>query len=121
MVMPGKFRNKYRIESNRLKRWDYSSPGYYFITLVTQNRVCNLGRVVGAKYVELSDFGKITDAEWHKSFEIRSELFLDEYIIMPNHIHAIVDLETHGRASIEPTAFFWIKIIILDQEFIFLE
>jgi putative transposase len=38
MVMPGKFRNKYRIESNRLKRWDYSSPGCYFITLVTQNQ-----------------------------------------------------------------------------------
>ena len=40
--------------------------------------------------VQLSDFGKIVDAEWHKSFEIRNELFLAEYIIMPNHLHAIV-------------------------------
>ena len=39
---------------------------------------------------KLSDFGKIVDAEWNKSFEIRNELFLDEYIIMPNHLHAIV-------------------------------
>lgn len=62
--------------------------------------------------MHLSDFGKIVNTEWNKSFEIRSELFLDKYIIMPNHIHAIVVLDnntmtntvdgnivdTHGRA-----------------------
>ncbi|MGQ1911695.1 transposase [Marinifilum sp. RC60d5] len=60
----------------------------------------------------LSDYGKIIETEWLKSFEIRKELFLDEYIIMPNHLHAIIILnntdennehpavQTHGRASL---------------------
>jgi REP element-mobilizing transposase RayT len=96
-----KFKGKYRIASNRLKGWDYSSEAMYFITLVTQNRECNLGYIENEKMI-LSDFGKIMESEWLKSFDIRNELFLDEYIIMPNHLHAIVvidktdDVETHG-------------------------
>ena len=115
-----KFKGKYRIESNRLKGWDYSSDAKYFITLVTQNRECNLGNIVNGEMV-LSDFGKIIETEWLKSFDIRNELFLDEYIIMPNHLHAIViidktgddgtngtNVETHGRASLHsPPAILW--------------
>jgi REP element-mobilizing transposase RayT len=98
-----KFKGKYNIKSNRLIDWDYSSNAMYFITIVTQNRECNLGSIENEEMV-LSDFGKIIETEWLKSFKIRKELFLDEYIIMPNHIHAIIiinnnDVETHGRAS----------------------
>ena len=67
-----KFKNKYRIESNRMSGWDYSGYGQYFITLVTQNRECNLGTVENGKMI-LSDFGKIIEIEWYKSFEIRKE------------------------------------------------
>ena len=84
-----KFKGKYRIESNRLKAWDYSSDALYFITLVTQNRDCNLGNIVNSEMI-LSDFGKIIETEWLKSFDIRNELFLDEYIIMPDHVHGII-------------------------------
>ncbi len=106
--------------------WDYSGNGIYFITIVTQNRECNLGDIIEGKMI-LSDFGKIINTEWLKSFEIRDELLLDLYIIKPNHLHAIVVLdkmeiskhdidvlhgstnlhsshgshaETHGRASL---------------------
>ena len=119
-----KFRNKYRIKSHRMPGWDYSGNGYYFITIVTQNRECNLGKIVKTTTTKtiFSDFGKIVVNEWYKSFEIRDELFLDESIIMPNHIHAIIVLEknnetngshvveivdvvdvveTHGRASLQ--------------------
>lgn len=95
-----KFRNKYRIESNRLRGWNYNSNGMYFITLVTQNRVCNLSEIKtinGHPSVILTDFGKIVNNEWLKSFEIRNELFCDEYVIMPNHIHAIVVLYNPKR------------------------
>ncbi len=108
-----KFQNKYRIQSHRMPRWDYSGNGYYFITLVTQNRDCILGEIVATDggddshvqthgrasrrvthaKIQLSGFGQIVDREWLKSFEIRDELFLDEYIIMPNHLHAIVILK----------------------------
>jgi len=86
-----RFQNKYRIQSHRKPQWDYSGNGIYFITLVTQNRECHLGQIVadthGRAYLQQSDFGKIVNEEWLKSFEIRDELFLDEYIIMPNHLH----------------------------------
>ena len=114
-----KFKNKYRVESHRRPNWDYSANALYFLTIVTQNRVCNLGKIVNNEMI-LSDFGNIVETEWHKSFDIRKELFLDEFIIMPNHLHAIVeidnrdvndtpdnenvndDVDTHGRAYLPP-------------------
>jgi putative transposase len=116
--MAEKFRNKYRIASHRKPNWDYSENALYFLTIVTQNRECNLGNVVnsdGDIYVELSDFGKIVEQEWLKSFELRDELILHEWVIMPNHLHAIVEIynehrgdtnvvETHGRVSLPTDA-----------------
>jgi putative transposase len=97
-----KFQDKYRIPSNRKSNWDYSGNGIYFLTIVTQGRDCNLGRIVEAHgraslSMELSEIGKIVETEWHKSFELRTELFLDEFTIMPNHIHAIVALKKKNR------------------------
>ncbi len=111
-----KFENKYRIESNRLHGWDYSNNGYYFITIVSENRINWFGEIIDGQ-MNYSDFGKIVLIEWNKSFQIRSELFLNEFILMPNHLHAIIilkntdsgiiethgrciDVETHGRASL---------------------
>lgn len=86
-----KFKNKYRIPSNRKPNYDYSSNGLYFLTIVTQHRICNLGSILNGK-MTLSEFGKIVEMEWFKSFEIRDELFLDEFTLMPNHLHAIVEI-----------------------------
>lgn len=87
-----KYQNKYRIQSHRRPNWDYSDNAMYFITLVTQNRECKLGEISKGE-MTFSDWGDIVNNEWLKSFEIRQELFLDEYIIMPNHLHAIVILD----------------------------
>ena len=108
-----KYKNKYRIKSNRLQGWDYSNSGYYFITIVTANRRYVFGEIIDNE-MRLSDFGKIAQNELLKSFAIRNELALDNFIIMPNHLHAIVVLEktkntnnsaltveTHGRASLQ--------------------
>jgi len=114
-----KFKNKYRIQSHRKPHWDYSADALYFLTINTQNRECNLGKIVnagGRALLQLSDFGKIVKTEWYKSFEIRNELILHEFVIMPNHLHTIVEIytahdmdtttvntntvETHGRASL---------------------
>ena len=89
--MTGKFKNKYRSQSHRMPKWDYAGNGSYFITLVTQNRECNLGHIKNGEMI-FSGFGKIVNDEWLESFNIRDELLLDEYIIMPNHLHAIVIL-----------------------------
>ncbi len=91
-----KYQNKYRIKSNRMPGWNYAANAMYFITIVTQKRVCNLGEIIETDdhaYMQLSDFGKIVKTGFLKSFEIRNELFLSDYIIMPNHIHAIIVLD----------------------------
>jgi putative transposase len=102
-----KYKNKYRIHSHRKPNWNYSTDALYFLTIVTQNRECNLGTIVDAE-MQLFDFGKIVETEWFKSFEIRNELLLHEFVLMPNHLHAIVEInndidlhvETHGRVSL---------------------
>ncbi len=98
-----RYKGKYRNESHRLKNWDYSRDGQYFITINTYDRVCLFGNIVEGKMV-LNDFGRIATDEWFKSFEMRDELSMGEFVLMPNHLHAIVGLEplgTHGRASLK--------------------
>jgi putative transposase len=99
-----KFKNKYRIPSARASWWDYSQNGAYFITICTANRECLFGKIANNTMV-LSSIGEIVICEWDKSFEIRSELFCDAFVIMPNHLHAILRIdnivETYGPASLQ--------------------
>lgn len=104
---PKKFRGKYRIPSARAGWWDYSAPGAYFITICTAGRAHLFGRVQDGQMV-LSPLGEIVREEWEKSFVIRQELACDAYVIMPNHLHAIVQIiathvETDGRRSLHHT------------------
>ena len=114
--MQNKFHNKYRIPSNRFKRWNYANSGHYFITIVTLGRQNLFGEIMDGSMI-LNNIGKIVQDEFFKSFEMRQELFLGEHVIMPNHVHAIITLEnggmgmavethghveTHGRASLPP-------------------
>ncbi|MDY7031408.1 MAG: transposase [Thermodesulfobacteriota bacterium] len=94
---------KYNPEINhrcsiRLKGRDYSVPGYYFVTIVTHDRVCSLGEIVDDQ-VLLNDQGKIVENEWLKTPQIRPNIALDEYVIMPNHIHGIIVIkeDEHGN------------------------
>jgi len=92
------FKNKYRIESTRLKGWDYSAAGYYFITICTKNRECILGELVGGD-VCLSNIGEIVAEEWLKTPQIRLNVDLDEWVIMPNHFHGIIILKSDGNVE----------------------
>ena len=77
--------------SIRLKGHDYSQTGMYFITICSNNKENIFGSVIGEKMI-LSEIGKIVSEEWLKSEHIRQEIELDEFIIMPNHMHAIVGI-----------------------------
>ena len=94
------YKNKYRIESTRLKDWDYSRDGYYFVTICTQDKKCFFGDVIDEK-VRLSAIGEIVADEWQKTAQIRKNVSLDTWIIMPNHLHGIVIInnnnEPHGN------------------------
>jgi len=84
-----RFGGKYRIPSARLPEWDYSTPGYYFITIVTQDRYPYFGKIVSGEMVR-SEIGEIVADEWQKTLVIRPNVLLDEWVIMPNHLHGII-------------------------------
>ena len=88
--------------SIRLKGYDYSQAGLYFITICTQNRACLFGEIVGANpcgrpdfgrpEMILNDAGRMVEKEWLKLPERFINIALHEYIVMPNHFHAILEI-----------------------------
>ena len=90
--------------SIRLKNFNYAQNGVYFVTLCTYNQECSFGNVIDGKMV-LNDAGRIAVDEWKKSAIIRNEIELDEFIVMPNHIHGIVIIvkSCRGDRPVAPT------------------
>jgi putative transposase len=86
-------------KSIRLKEYDYSQSGYYFITMCTQIRQQLFGEFVDDVLL-LNEFGEIVKEELLKSEEIRKEMKIDYFVVMPNHIHAIVLIDK--QYNIEP-------------------
>ncbi len=80
---------RHRRRSTRLRGYDYSRSGAYYVTICTWNRECIFGEII-ADMMVLNEIGIIVDEEWRKSSLIRKEIELDDYVIMPNHLHGIV-------------------------------
>jgi len=80
-----------RRKNIRLPRYDYSSEGCYFVTIVTHMREPLFGEVVQCEMV-LNEFGRMVEEEWVRSATIREEVELDEFVVMPNHFHAVVHI-----------------------------
>ena len=86
--------------SIRLKGYDYSQPGAYFITLVTQGRECLFGDVVNGE-MQLNAAGQIVLEEWMRTPSMRPEMDIDEFVVMPNHIHGIIIIcENNGIPAV---------------------
>ncbi|MFH2003299.1 MAG: hypothetical protein ABIK27_00910 [Bacteroidota bacterium] len=75
--------------SIRLKGYDYSQAGAYFITICIQHRECLFGKIVNGEMV-LNDAGKMIDEWWQKIQDKFPDIEFGEYQIMSNHFHAIV-------------------------------
>ena len=94
------FRNKYRVETTRLKHWDYAAPGFYFVTICTRGRELFLGNITKSKMM-LSPIGGIARQCWDDIPTHFPNCRLDARVIMPNHIHGIIVLvETRHGASL---------------------
>ncbi|TAK52971.1 MAG: transposase [Bacteroidetes bacterium] len=83
------YKNKYLIETTRLRGYDYSSAGMYFVTICTKSMICYFGEIKNGEMC-LNDIGSIVAGEWQRTPEIRPNIDLDEWIVMPNHIHGII-------------------------------
>ena len=84
--------NQYRIETARRKGHDYRSAGWYHITICTQNKVCAFGHVLDCQTVP-SLAGKIVSECWQEIPKHYPGVELDEFGLMPNHVHGIVVLQ----------------------------
>jgi REP element-mobilizing transposase RayT len=75
--------------SIRLKEFDYSREGAYFLTICTHKRECIFGNIID-EHSELSKYGHIVESVWMDLPKHYNNIQLDEFVIMPNHIHGII-------------------------------
>jgi len=115
--------NKYpKRKLTRLKQYNYSQPGYYYVTICTYNRNLLFGKIsntykesVGSQHavtdtipdkipkIKINQYGKIVCEEWKNTQCLRNNVELDQFMIMPNHIHGIIILNDTGAARCAPT------------------
>jgi REP element-mobilizing transposase RayT len=95
------YQGKYRIESARLRDWDYRSRGWYFVTICTQNRECIFGAVVAGE-VQLSAVGRVAASELQGLHLHYDNVHVDSLVVMPNHVHAIIMIDGDHCLSPNP-------------------
>lgn len=89
---------KHHRKSIRLVGYDYSQAGLYFVTLVCQDRAQLFGDIKdGVMY--LNEFGQIAADEWLHTQEVRDNVVLHEFVVMPNHIHGIIEIQYPKESS----------------------
>ena len=91
---------KHHRRSIRLKGYDYSQPGAYFLTICTNNRESMFGKVVDGEMV-LNRYGRIVLSGWQKLQDYHPCMELGAFIVMPNHIHGIVIIKS-VNANVNP-------------------
>ena len=87
--------NKHHRRSIRLKGYDYTQAGVYFVTIVTQNRACLFGDIVAGE-VRLNAFGQVVAETWQWLATQYGYVELDEWVVMPNHLHGIIIITGTG-------------------------
>lgn len=94
----------------RLKEYDYSQPGAYFLTICTESRKKCFWKTVGARIarpqdVPLNAYGRIVDDAINKIHTIYPAVYVAQYVIMPNHIHLLLEIhpDACGRPMVAPT------------------
>jgi REP element-mobilizing transposase RayT len=122
--------------SIRLKEYDYSRSGAYFMTICTQDRTCLFGGINDGKMV-LNDSGYMVQSIWNELPIHYAGVKIDQFIVMPNHIHAIIILSDVGeglcacphandhtdmqfdiRGAGTPACLYWIKMLYCRSYFL---
>ena len=94
---------KHHRRSIRIKEYDYSQGGAYFVTICVHDRECGFGEILDWE-MRLSSVGEIARQCWLEIPNHFSNIELDEYVIMPNHVHGIIIIppNTVGVQHVEP-------------------
>ncbi|MBI2487874.1 MAG: transposase [Deltaproteobacteria bacterium] len=86
---------KHHRRSIRLKEYDYSQAGAYFVTVCTQNRECLFGGIVDGQ-MRLTDAGQMVQTTWDELPKHYTGIDIDEFVVMPNHVHGIILIQDVG-------------------------
>ncbi|RLC36231.1 hypothetical protein DRH27_05530, partial [Candidatus Falkowbacteria bacterium] len=86
------YKNKYRVKSARLENYDYSRDGFYFVTICTKDRELFFGSVKKDEMI-LNEIGKMAEKYWLEIPVHFNNVLLDEFIVMPNHLHGILVID----------------------------
>jgi len=89
---------KHHRRSIRLKGYDYTQPGAYFVTICTWQRACSFGEVVQGE-MRLNKQGQIANREWMRLERRFSTADFSAFVVMPNHMHGIVVMHADGRGA----------------------
>jgi putative transposase len=90
--------HRHHRKSIRIKEFDYTQAGAYFVTIVTYQRDCLFGKIENGIMV-LNDFGKIADECWRAIPEHFPFIELGAYVVMPNHVHGVIVIRADESAS----------------------
>ena len=90
--------DRHHRRSIRLKGYDYSAAGAYFVTVCSQNRECLFGDVVDGK-MRLNDVGHMVYKAWNDLSVKYSDIETDEFVVMPNHVHGIIVIVGAGPCA----------------------
>lgn len=96
---------KHHRRSIRLKGYDYTQAGVYFVTICVAQRECLFGEIVDGE-MRLNEYGRIVAEEWARTATMRSNVELGEFVVMPNHAHGIIvltDNDVGARRRLAPT------------------
>ena len=92
---------------NRLEHFDYSANGSYFVTVCAENRRCLFGNIYpGSETVELTQCGRSIVSAIEKTVETYSGVEIPEYVIMPNHVHMIIELKNQQKTVSQIVSYF---------------
>jgi putative transposase len=89
---------KHHRRSIRLKGYDYSSEGAYYVTIVTQGRKCMFGEIIEGE-MHINEYGEIVQKWWNEIPIHFPTVELDVFVIMPNHVHGIIFITTERRGE----------------------
>jgi len=98
---------------NRLPEYDYSNPAWYYVTICTDKHIHHFGEVKNGEMI-LNEFGKVADENWINIAKLHEHVDIDYHIIMPNHMHGIIIINSVGDANtIQPRQ----KFNVVDAKF----
>ena len=83
-------------KANRMKGYDYSQDNLYFVTSCVRNMICCFGKIESNEMI-LNEYGKIAYRQWYWLSEQYPYVRLHEFVVMPNHIHGIIEINRNGR------------------------